>query len=178
MSERVVNQLLTEMDGLNSRHSVFVIAATNRPELIDAAMLRPGRLDKLLYVPLPTAPERASILRALATKVSLAADVNLQSIGSSNRAEGYSGADCAALLREAGLAVMKENSRDANVPLCITAKHFNVAFDAVIPSVSKKDQARYDRMRDKMAKARTRDSATVVNEISTTENAESSPELP
>ena len=60
MSERVVNQLLTELDGLESRRSVFVVAATNRPELIDPAMLRPGRLDKRLHVPLPTPEERAS----------------------------------------------------------------------------------------------------------------------
>jgi ribosome biogenesis ATPase len=157
VSERVVNQLLTEMDGLDSRRSVFVIAATNRPELIDPAMLRPGRLDKLLYVPLPTAPERVSILKALAVKVALAADVDLAAIGGSGRAEGFSGADCAALLREAGLAVMKENNVNGTVPLCIMAKHFDLAFHAVIPSVSKKDQARYDRLRDKMAQARTRE---------------------
>jgi ribosome biogenesis ATPase len=159
VSERVVNQLLTEMDGLDSRRTVFVIAATNRPELIDPAMLRPGRLDKLLYVPLPTAPERVSILKALAAKVALAKDVDLAVIASSGRAAGYSGADCAALLREAGLAVMKENNVNAAVPLCITAKHFDLAFDAVVPSVSKKDETRYDRLRDKMAKARTRDGA-------------------
>ena len=57
-SERVVNQLLTEMDGLEDRRGVFVIAATNRPDIIDPAMLRPGRLDKLLYVPLPTKEDR------------------------------------------------------------------------------------------------------------------------
>jgi ribosome biogenesis ATPase len=61
-SERVVNQLLTEMDGLEERRGVFVIAATNRPDIIDPAMLRPGRLDKLLYVPLPTKEDRLQIL--------------------------------------------------------------------------------------------------------------------
>ena len=68
-----------------------------------------GRLDKLLYVPLPNAEERASILKALAGKIKLAPDVNLEEIGKCHRANGYSGADCAALLREAGLAVLKEN---------------------------------------------------------------------
>jgi len=62
-SERVVNQLLTEMDGLEDRRQVFVIAATNRPDIIDPAMLRPGRLDKLLYVPLPNKEDRLSILK-------------------------------------------------------------------------------------------------------------------
>jgi SpoVK/Ycf46/Vps4 family AAA+-type ATPase len=97
------------MDGLESRRSVFVIAATNRPELIDPAMMRPGRLDKLLYVPLPTPDDRSSILFALAGKIRLAEDVDFKEIGHSHRADGYSGADCAALLREAGLAVLKQS---------------------------------------------------------------------
>jgi ATP-dependent 26S proteasome regulatory subunit len=75
-----VNQRLTEMDGLESRRSVFVIAATNRPELIDPAMMRPGLLDKLLYVPLPTSEERVSIPRALAAKVTLGCDVDLEMV--------------------------------------------------------------------------------------------------
>ncbi len=171
MSERVVNQLLTEMDGLDSRRSIFVIAATNRPELIDPAMLRPGRLDKLLYVPLPTPEDRVAILKANAKNIKLGPDVNLESIAMSSRAEGYSGADCAALLREAGLAVLRDgvvlkngDVTDENIsttaPLQITAEHFNYAFNHVMPSVSKKDQARYDKMRDRMARARTRGSVT------------------
>jgi ribosome biogenesis ATPase len=115
-----------------------------------------------LYVPLPTPHDRVSILKALSSEIKLAADVNLETIGHHRRAEGYSGADCAALLREAGLAVLKESmgssrSDDAdNTKLEITARHFEYAFDHVLPSVSKKDQARYDKMRDKMARARTR----------------------
>lgn len=164
VSERVVNQLLTELDGLDSRRSVFVIGATNRPELIDSAMLRPGRLDRLLYVPLPTAADRVSILKALASGVALADDVDIVAIGQSPRANGYSGADCAALLRESGLAVLKEDAAAHAAgalatelgTLRITARHFEIAFGAVMPSVSKKDQARYDRMRDRMARARSR----------------------
>ena len=156
VSERVVNQLLTEMDGLESRRSVFVIAATNRPELIDPAMMRPGRLDKLLYVSLPTPCDRVSILTALAVKVNLSSDVRLEELARSSRADGYSGADCAALLREAGLAVLKESMEDASTPMEITRRHFEYAFDHVLPSVSKRDQQRYDKMRDRMARARTR----------------------
>ena len=95
--------------------------------------------------------------------MNLASDVDLKKIGHSSRANGYSGADCAALLREAGLAVLKENVSSAMLDengecsqLCITERHFNYAFDHVIPSVSKKDQARYNRMRDRMAHARSR----------------------
>ncbi len=156
VSERVVNQLLTEMDGLESRRSVFVIAATNRPELIDPAMMRPGRLDKLLYVPLPTPDDRSSILRALAGKIRLADDVDLNEIGHSSRADGYSGADCAALLREAGLAVLKQSMVAPDTELRISRKHFDYAFDHVLPSVSKRDQAQYDKLRNRMARARSR----------------------
>lgn len=164
VSERVVNQLLTEMDGLESRRSVFVIAATNRPELIDPAMMRPGRLDKLLYVPLPCPEDRVSILKALAVNVQIDYDaVDLEEIGKNPRAEGYSGADCAALLREAGLAVLKEDAAahaagttDDSIRLRISRRHFEAAFHSVLPSVSKRDQARYDRLRDRMARARCR----------------------
>jgi len=176
VSERVVNQLLTEMDGLDSRTSVFVIAATNRPELIDPAMLRPGRLDKLLYVPLPASEDRCAILKAVAKNVNLAPDVDLDEIARSSRADGYSGADCAALLREAGLAVLRDGAlkrsyRSAGIEhsstdihfketpissLQIEKEHFNYAFDHVMPSVSKKDKQKYDKMRDRMARARTR----------------------
>lgn len=169
----MVNQLLTEMDGLDSRRSVFVIAATNRPELIDPAMLRPGRLDKLLYVPLPSSDERYSILCALSKKIKLASDVDLHAIAHNPHANGFSGADCAALLREAGLAVLRDgvlrrtvddddNNKNSNdeikkeAPLQITAHHFQYAFEHVLPSVSKKDQARYDKLRDRMARARSR----------------------
>lgn len=188
VSERVVNQLLTEMDGLDSRRSVFVIAATNRPELIDSAMLRPGRLDKLLYVSLPTPKDRLSILQALSKNVNLAADVDLECIANDPHADGFSGADCAALLREAGLAVLRDGvlnrasignndvagSKDTKCEhkqppqLQITAHHFKYAFDHVLPSVSKKDQARYDRLRERMARARTRGSG----ESSTTNDAD------
>ena len=78
--ERVVNQLLTEMDGLEERVGVFIIAATNRPDIIDPAMLRPGRLDKLLYVPLPTPDDRISILKTTVKKVPLADNVDLKKI--------------------------------------------------------------------------------------------------
>jgi ribosome biogenesis ATPase len=186
VSERVVNQLLTEMDGLDSRRSVFVIAATNRPELIDPAMLRPGRLDKLLYVPLPSPDDRYSILQALGASIKLAADVNLHTIAHDSRANGFSGADCAALLREAGLAVLRDGilgkptpqvggveEGKESPPLQITSSHFQYAFDHVLPSVSKKDQARYDKLRDRMARARTR-ATTEANTVAAAPGVEDS----
>eukprot|EP00977_Amphora_coffeiformis_P029086 scaffold38644_cov191-Amphora_coffeaeformis.AAC.2 len=162
VSERVVNQLLTELDGMDSRRSVFCLGATNRPELIDPAMLRPGRLDKLLYVPLPSPDDRVAILQAHALRgLRVTDDVDWVALGTSPNAAGYSGADCAALLREAGLAALKEDlGRPATTavssPLCIAARHFEAAFKAVVPSVSKKDQAHYDKIRNRLARARTR----------------------
>lgn len=89
------------MDGLDDRRGVFVIAATNRPDIIDPAMLRPGRLDKLLYVPLPNKEDRKSILKTLTKKVPMDKDVELEKIAYNDRCEGYSGADMNALVREA-----------------------------------------------------------------------------
>jgi ribosome biogenesis ATPase len=71
VAERVVNQLLTEMDGIEVRRDVFVIGATNRPDMIDPAILRPGRLDKLVFVPLPAAKDRADILTTVSRKTPL-----------------------------------------------------------------------------------------------------------
>lgn len=103
VSERVVNQLLTEMDGLEERKSVFVIAATNRPDIIDPAMLRPGRLSKLLYVALPTKEERKAIMKTCARATPVDAAVNLENVAASERMDGFSGADIAAVVREAAL---------------------------------------------------------------------------
>ena len=146
-----------------------------------------GRLDKLLYVPLPSATDRAAILSALSTNVKFGEGVDLDAIGKSEKADGFSGADCAALLREAGLAVLKEDMAasaaavaaglgalltDTNSDLCIKGHHFDSAFHHVMPSVSKKDQARYDRIRNRMARARTRGSVSdgAPNDTADTEN--------
>jgi len=99
--------LLTELDGLDERVGVFIIAATNRPDIIDPAMLRPGRLDKLLYVPLPSAEDRYSILKTCVKKVPLTEDVDLEKIANSAQCEGYSGADLSALTREAQLCALR-----------------------------------------------------------------------
>lgn len=104
---RVVNQLLTEMDGVESRAGIYLVAATNRPDMIDPALLRPGRLDKILYIPLPTAAGRVSILQALTRATPLGPDVDLDAIGRAGNVDGFSGADLAALVREAAVAALK-----------------------------------------------------------------------
>ncbi|KAE8232332.1 hypothetical protein CF326_g2645 [Tilletia indica] len=116
-SARVVNTLLTELDGLEARVQTYVIAATNRPDMIDPAMCRPGRLDKLLYVDLPSPMERLEILKTLTKKspllrqdgnAALGEVVDLSAIALDGRADGYSGADLAALVREAAVMALKE----------------------------------------------------------------------
>ncbi|KAF9575766.1 hypothetical protein EC968_001553 [Mortierella alpina] len=113
-SARVVNTLLTELDGMENRSAVYVIAATNRPDIIDAAMLRPGRLDKLLYVQLPTMEERLDILLTLSKKTPLGPDVNMDMIASDERCENFSGADLASLVREAGMSALRSTLMKLN----------------------------------------------------------------
>jgi len=116
VSERVISQLLTEMDGLQSRGDVVVIAATNRPDLLDPALLRPGRFDRLIYVPAPDYKARLSILKIHTKKMPLAPDVDLAKIA--KLTEGYSGADLAALVREAAMNALR---RDINTKYVTTA---------------------------------------------------------
>jgi transitional endoplasmic reticulum ATPase len=129
VADRVVAALLTELDGAEPLRDVIVVGATNRPELIDPALLRPGRLERLVYVPPPDGPARADILRAAGRNTPLADDVDLTELG--EELEGYSAADCAAVLREAALTAMRE-SLDA---VEVTAAHIAAARAAVPPSL-------------------------------------------
>ncbi len=128
-TDRVVASLLTELDGVESLRDVVVIGATNRPDLVDPAMLRPGRLERLVYAPPPDAEARALILAAAAKTVPLADDVDLDEVG--RRTDGYSAADCAALVREAALTAMRESMSATSV----TAAHVEAALAAVRPSL-------------------------------------------
>ncbi|EAN34396.2 ATPase family associated with various cellular activities (AAA) family protein [Theileria parva strain Muguga] len=104
--ERIVNQLLTEMDGIQNREYVYIIAATNRPDIIDPAILRPGRLEKLFYVPLPDEDDRVDILLKLTSDVPVDPLVNFKIIA--QRTNGFSGADLASLCREASIIAIDE----------------------------------------------------------------------
>uniref|UniRef100_A0A663M313 Nuclear VCP like n=1 Tax=Athene cunicularia TaxID=194338 RepID=A0A663M313_ATHCN len=110
-SVRVVNQLLTEMDGLENRQQVFIMAATNRPDIIDPAILRPGRLDKTLYVGLPPPEDRLAILKTITkdgTRPLLDIDVSLEEIAYSQHCDCYTGADLSALVREASVCALRQ----------------------------------------------------------------------
>ena len=130
VTERIVSQLLTEMDGITSIENVVVIAATNRPDIIDPALLRPGRFDKIIYVPPPDEKSRLEILLIHTRRMPLAEDVDLAEIA--RRTEGYSGADLEALVREAALLALRENIATTKVYM----RHFEKALEHVRPSIS------------------------------------------
>jgi transitional endoplasmic reticulum ATPase len=105
--DRVLNQILTEMDGMNAKKNVFVIGATNRPDQIDGALLRPGRLDQLIYIPLPDEASRISILKATLRKSPLSKEVDLNFIG--KKTHGFSGADLTEICQRACKLAIRES---------------------------------------------------------------------
>jgi ribosome biogenesis ATPase len=170
-SARVVNTLLTELDGLDARRGVFVLAATNRPDMLDPAMCRPGRLDKLLYVDLPAPVERAEIMRTLLARrrvpLSHPSDGDrVAKMVEGARAEAYSGADLAAVVREAGVRALRRAlggtleemdggpapaaaaEKDVVVGVVVLFEDFQAALEKVAPSVSKAQRRRYETLRE------------------------------
>ncbi|MEM1928259.1 MAG: CDC48 family AAA ATPase [Acidilobaceae archaeon] len=157
--ERIVSQLLTEMDGIADLEGVVVLAATNRPDMLDPALLRPGRFEKIIFVPPPDEHSRLEILAIHTRNVPLAPDVDLREIA--RLTEGYSGADLAALVREASLLALKEN---VEKPI-VERRHFEIALEKVKPSITKQMMEFYMRWLEtaRQIKARARERA--VSEI-------------
>ena len=141
VTERVVNTLLAEMDGLEELQGVVVIGATNRPTLLDPALLRPGRFDEIVYVPVPDAEGRRTILGIQTKNMPLAADVDLDALA--DKTERFSGADLENLVRKAGLLALRQ-SLDAET---VTLSHFETALDDTRPSVTPEVEREYERMR-------------------------------
>lgn len=137
-TDRVVAQLLTELDGIEELKGVWIVGATNRPDMVDPALVRPGRLDRMIYVPPPDKCSRYEILKAICSQMPLERDVNLDQIA--ERTEGFSAADLAALARHAGLAVMR---RDLNAT-SINAADFEKALSEIKPSLNYEDLARLE----------------------------------
>ena len=129
VTDRVVAALLTELDGIEPLRNVVVVGATNRPDLIDPALLRPGRLEKLVFVEPPDADARREILRTAGKSIPLSDDVDLDALA--GELEGYSAADCVALLREAALTAMRRSIDAADVTAADVAK----ARESVRPSL-------------------------------------------
>ncbi|XP_045838486.1 nuclear valosin-containing protein-like isoform X5 [Meles meles] len=159
-SVRVVNQLLTEMDGLEARQQVFILAATNRPDIIDPAILRPGRLDKTLFVGLPPPADRLAILKTITkngTRPPLGADVSLEALAADLRCDCYSGADLSALVREASVCALRQEMTrpkggGETGELKVSQKHFEEAFKKVKSSISKKDQVMYEALQRSLSR--------------------------
>ena len=105
--DRVINQILTEMDGMGSKKSVFIIGATNRPDIIDPAVLRPGRLDQLIYIPLPDEGSRMNILKSVLRKSPLSEQVDLEYLG--KMTHGFSGADLTEICQRAAKLAIRES---------------------------------------------------------------------
>lgn len=129
VTDKVVAALLTELDGIDPLRDVVVLGATNRPDLIDPALLRPGRLERLVFVEPPDAAARREILRTAGKSIPLSADVNLDDVAA--ELDGYSAADCVALLREAALSAMRRSIDAADV----TAADLAAARKTVRPSL-------------------------------------------
>jgi transitional endoplasmic reticulum ATPase len=132
VTDRVVAALLTELDGIDPLRDVVVLGATNRPDLIDPALLRPGRLERLVFVEPPDAAARFEILRTAGKSIPLSADVDLEKVAAG--LDGYSAADCVALLREAALTAMRRSIDAAEVTafdLAVARKNVRPSLDPV-----------------------------------------------
>ncbi|CAA7038707.1 unnamed protein product [Microthlaspi erraticum] len=151
--ERLLNQFLAELDG-GERRNVYVIGATNRPDVVDSAFLRPGRFGNLVYVPLPTADERASILQAIAKKKPIDPSVDLDAIAKTN-CEDFSGADLANLVDKAIHQAVEEKFRcsessEDSSECTINMTHFEQALSLVQPSVNKQKIKYYEELSKKL----------------------------
>ncbi|PPQ70843.1 hypothetical protein CVT24_001050 [Panaeolus cyanescens] len=176
-SDRVLNQILTEMDGMNAKKNVFIIGATNRPDQIDPALLRPGRLDQLIYIPLPDEPSRISILKAALKKSPVAPDVDLNFLAKSTH--GFSGADLTEICQRAAKlairesidadirrarekkdregeddAAMEEDEEEDDPVPQITRDHFEEAMKYARRSVSDQDIRRYEMFSQNLQQSR------------------------
>jgi transitional endoplasmic reticulum ATPase len=156
VTERVVSQLLTELDGIEGLEGVKVIAASNRPDLIDKALLRPGRLDRILEVPVPDSEARKEIFRIHTSDKPINEDVDLDELA--DRTENYTGSDIAAICREASMQAMRKGVQDREEPLPdedvervdIKMEDFNHALEKVKRSMTDEDLDKYKNMSERV----------------------------
>ncbi len=163
VTDRLINQLLTEMDGIQENSGVVVIGATNRPDIIDPALLRPGRFDRLILVPAPDEKARLEIFRVHTKRVPLAEDVNLEELA--KRTEGYSGADIEALVREAAMLAMRRalqegiirpgmRADEVRARVKVTMGDFEEAMKKVGPSISRETMEYYRKIQEQFKQSR------------------------
>jgi len=149
VSERVVNQLLTEIDGLEEMQDVVIIAASNRPDIIDTALLRPGRFDRMILAPVPDVKTRLEIFK-VHTKGMPLKNVDLDELAKTT--EGYAGADIEAICRESAILALRENIKSKEV----TMNHFEKTLDKVAPSVTKDIEKTYEEIGKQFSAAKAR----------------------
>ncbi|WP_297521219.1 CDC48 family AAA ATPase [Thermococcus sp.] len=163
VTDRLINQLLTEMDGIQENSGVVVIGATNRPDIIDPALLRPGRFDRLILVPAPDEKARLEIFKVHTRKVPLAEDVNLEELA--KRTEGYTGADIEAVVREAALLAMRRALQEGVIrpgmkadqirqKVKVTMRDFEEALKKIGPSVSEETMEYYKKIQEQFKQSR------------------------
>ena len=140
VTDRIVNQLLTEMDGIQILKDVVVIGATNRPDILDPALLRPGRFDRIIFVPPPDVEGRYQIFQIHTREMPLADDADRRKLA--EMTEGYTGADIEALCREAALNAARENLNIDKVYM----RHFLAALEKVKPSIAPEQKREYERI--------------------------------
>jgi transitional endoplasmic reticulum ATPase len=170
--DRVINQILTEVDGVGARKNVFVIGATNRPDIIDPAVIRPGRLDQLIYIPLPDLASRIAIFKAALRKAPVDPNIDIEVLAKSTH--GFSGADITEICTSASKlaireAILAEEERLKKVAageleedegkmkpedMIITKRHFNFAMSKARRSVSEQDIAVYEEFAEKQKAVR------------------------
>jgi len=150
VTETVVNQLLTEMDGLTEMKDIVIIAATNRPDMLDTALLRPGRFDRIILTPAPDAEGRKKVFE-IHTKSMPLKNINLAKLA--EKTEGYVGADIEAVCREAAIFALRKDMKAKD----ITAKHFEDALKKVGPSITKEIDEEYAQLQDKFKQARAKE---------------------
>jgi len=184
-ADRVMNQLLTEMDGVGAKKNVFIIGATNRPDIIDTALMRPGRLDQLIYIPMPDYESRLSILRATLRKSPVSKDVDLAYLAS--QTDKFTGADLTEICQTAcKLAIREEIERDLERDRMreeagedmdddededtmpeILPRHFEVAVRQARRSVSDRDLAQYASFAQTLQQSRAAISGTTGGSLAT-----------
>ncbi|MGV8169372.1 MAG: CDC48 family AAA ATPase [Candidatus Nanoarchaeia archaeon] len=147
VTERVVNQILTEMDGMEDMSDIVVIAAKNRPDILDTALLRPGRFDRILLVGAPDKKSRKAIFEIHTKKMPLAKDVDLKSLV--DRTEGYVGADIEAVCREAAMLALRKDLKVKEISM----EFFEQALKKVRPSVTSEVEEAYSSMKDQFSSA-------------------------
>ena len=148
VTERVVNQMLTEMDGLENLNDVVIIAATNRPDMLDTALLRPGRFDRMILTPAPDKKTREEIFKVHTRGMPLTKDVNLKEFA--QKTEGYAGSDIEAVCREAAIIALRQDMKSKEV----NSKHFEKALKKVKPSITKEIEKAYESIQDSFKAAR------------------------